>query len=76
MPGNTRFGKGDVTETLVTATERASEMDATDVLVILYKRPPESSDCFIKTVYSENLTIETANWLLDKIKDRLIREDK
>lgn len=72
---NTRFKSGDVTETLVKATEFASELNATDALVILYSRPADSAGYHLRYVCSDNITIETANWLLDKMKDRLIREE-
>ncbi|HXP82592.1 MAG TPA: hypothetical protein VN976_22020 [Verrucomicrobiae bacterium] len=70
-----RFFQGDVTETLIKATELVSEVHPTDVLVILYGREKDTDSCFIKMIGSNEVTIETANWLLDKAKNFLIAED-
>jgi hypothetical protein len=69
-----RFKAGDVTETLIHATEKASEMETTDVLVLLYKRTPDSDGFRLKIVCSDDVTIECANWLLDKAKMFLLNE--
>jgi hypothetical protein len=66
---------GDVTDTLIKATEKASEMEATDALVLLYYRPPGTENYRLKMVGSNEVTIETANWLLDKAKYFLLYEE-
>ena len=71
----TRLKQGDVTETLIKATEAAAEMNATDVLVLLYRREEGSDDFHIKMIGSDEVTVETANWLLDKAKHFLISEE-
>lgn len=70
----TRLKGGDVTDTLIRATEVAAEMNATDVFVVLYARPPEPEVCRLRWVSSQNLTLETLNWLADKVKLFLLRE--
>jgi hypothetical protein len=67
---------GDVTDTLIKATEKASEMEATDALVLLYYKAPGTEACKLKVVCSNEVTIETANWLLDKAKYFLLYEEQ
>jgi len=71
---NQRFQSGDVTETLIRATEIASQNESTDALVILYRRPPQTNEYGISYVFSKDLTIADANWLVDKLKVRLLVE--
>jgi hypothetical protein len=71
---DTRFGSGDVTETLVKATEMVSDFDPTHVMVVLYHAPKDAKQYKIRCVCSDEITIETANWMLDKMKNFLIRE--
>jgi hypothetical protein len=63
---------GDVTETLIKATEQVSEQETSDVVVILYNR--NSDPVKMRCVCSDGVTIETANWMLDKAKAFLIIE--
>jgi len=67
---------GDVTGTLVRAAEKASELNAQYALVILYNtRDGDQVRTYdISTLATENMTVETANWLCDKVKDWLIAE--
>lgn len=64
---------GDVTDVLIRSTEKASEDNATHVMVILYtKKEPTGYTLHVDS--NDAVTIETANWLCDKVKDWLIRE--
>lgn len=63
--------KGTVTDTLIRATEH--QEDATDVLVILYTKK-ENGGYGLHVDSNEEMTVETANWLCDKVKSWLIQE--
>jgi hypothetical protein len=69
-----RLKQGDVTSTLIKVTEAVAEMNATDVLVLLYRRL-DAEGFHLKVIGSDEVTVETANWLLDKAKHFLISED-
>ena len=63
--------KGTVTDTLIRATEE--QHDANYVLIVLYsKREDGSFNLHVDS--NQEMTVETANWLCDKVKDWLIRE--
>jgi hypothetical protein len=71
-----RFRAGDVTETLVRATEKVSEMNPTHAMVLLYSCPPElTAPAKLKVICSDAVTIETANWMLDQGKNFLLNGD-
>lgn len=63
--------KGTVTDALIRSTEE--QYDATDVLIILYSKREDGS-YRLHCNSNEEMTVETANWLCDKVKDWLIRE--
>ena len=65
-----RIKSGDVTETLVAATERAGEIAASDALVVLLADDGRS----LTYVCSDQLSIETINWMTDKLKHLLLCE--
>jgi hypothetical protein len=71
----TRFKQGDVTETLVKSAERAGEVSATHAIVLLYSWHPETEIFRLIVVCSDDVTAETANWMLDKAKCFLLAED-
>jgi hypothetical protein len=75
--------KGDVTDTLIRATEKASGNGTTHVMVILYTqangaedKPGDLAKYTLSVDSSENVTIECANWLCDKVKSWLLREEE
>jgi hypothetical protein len=63
--------KGSVTDTLIRATE--DQGDATHVLVILYSKR-EGGSYGLNVDSNADMTVETANWLCDKVKAWLIQE--
>jgi len=63
--------KGTVTDTLIRSTE--DQGDATHVLVILYSKREDGS-YHLNVDSNEDMTIETANWLCDKVKVWLLQE--
>lgn len=67
-----RLQSGDVTETLIKATEKAGEMEATDVLVILYNRTEDVAK--MNAICSDGVTIEMSNWMCDKLKNWMLNE--
>lgn len=64
---------GDVTDVLIRSTEKASEDNTTHVMVILYTKKEEGGYT-LHVDSNDAVTVETANWLCDKVKDWLIRE--
>jgi hypothetical protein len=62
---------GSVTDTLVRAAE--TQADATHVLVILYSKREDGS-YGLNVDSNEDMTVETANWLCDKVKAWLIQQ--
>jgi hypothetical protein len=70
-PMNTLLKKGTVTDTLIRSTE--DQGDATHVLVILYTKK-ENGGYGLNVDSNEDMTVETANWLCDKVKAWLIQE--
>jgi hypothetical protein len=62
--------KGSVTDALIQSTEEQD--DATHVLIILYAKREDSYG--LKVNSNDDMTIETANWLCDKVKEWLLRD--
>lgn len=66
----TSLKSGSVTDTLIRATEE--QHDATHVLVVLYAKREEGYGLHVDS--NDDMTVETANWLCDKVKAWLLQE--
>jgi hypothetical protein len=56
------------------AVEKASEIEPTHVLVVLYNMKDNNGSYDMACVSNSSMTVETANWLADKLKEWLLRE--
>ena len=65
----------DVTEAIVRAMDKAAEVEATHVFIIFYSCKKETQDYRMDYISNDVVTIETANWMIDKAKRFLLRDE-